>query len=132
MIYQDENFCYYWHEGILMCDWTALHADYDFVELGIKKRIEITGSNPCVMISDIRSLKASTREARQRMAGKDASNGMVAVAVVVNSKVQSVIYNFFKEVYKLPAPARVFTNKAKAIEWCKQYVTPEMIENSKK
>lgn len=125
MIYEDENLSYYWHEGILICDWKFSHANFELVDFGVQKRLEITGTKPCVMISDIRSLKTATREARQRMSGKDASFGLVAVGIVVSSNVQSVIYNFFKEVYHLPAPTKTFTDRNKAIAWCKKFVPKE-------
>lgn len=122
MLYSDDKLSFYWHEGILMCDFHIEHGDYEFVDFGIKKRLEITGSNPVVMLSDIRKLKTSTREARQRMAAKDGQIGMLAVGVVMNSRLQSVIYNFFMNLSSLTVPTKIFTNKEDAIEWCKNYV----------
>ena len=122
MIYKDDNLCFYWYEGILMCEWFVEQGDYDFVDFGIKKRKEITGNKPCVMITDITSMKTSTREARQRMAEKDAAQGIIAVGIVLKSKVQAVIYKFFNAIYKQPAPAKIFTNKEDAIKWIKQYL----------
>lgn len=128
MIYKDDKLCFYWHDGILMCDWFVENADKEFVDFGIKKRLEITGNKPCVMITDISSLKSSTREARQRMAEKDGAIGMIAVGVVLRSKVQTVIYKFFNAIYKQPAPAKIFSNKEDAIKWCKQFL-PKNNEN---
>ncbi len=121
-IYKNDEFCFYWHEGILMCDWFIEHLDYEFVDFGIRKRIEITGDKPIVMISDISSIKSSTREARQRMAQKDGAKDVIAVGIVIKSKVQAVIYKFFNAIYKQPAPAKIFTNKEDAIKWIKQYL----------
>ena len=108
-----------------MCDWFVEHADKEFVDFGIKKRLEITKNNPCVMISDISSLKSVTREGRQRMSEKDAARNVIAVGIVIKSKVQVVIYRFFNAIYKQPAPAKIFTNKEDAIKWAKQYLPKE-------
>ena len=125
MIYKDDNFCFYWHEGILMCDYFIENADEAFVDFGIKKRLEITGDKPCVMISDISSIKSTTREARQRMAQADGAKNVIAVGVVIKSKVQAVIYRFFNAIYKQPTTTKVFTNKEDAIKWIKQYLPKE-------
>jgi hypothetical protein len=105
-----------------MCDWLVEHADYEFVDFGTKKRLEITGTNSCVMLSDIRKLKSISREARQRLAGKDGSIGVIAVGIVMNSKIQAVMFNFFNMIYKAPSPVKLFTDKEEAIKWCKQFV----------
>lgn len=122
MEYEDDRVRFYWENGILMCDWLVEFGDYDFVDFGIKKRLEITGDKKIVMISDVRQLKSSTRKARQRMADKDAAHGVVAAGVILNSKVQVVIYNFFQAIYKQPAPAKLFSNKEDAIKWIKKYI----------
>jgi hypothetical protein len=125
MEYEDDRLRFYWQDDILMCDWLAEAGDYEFVDFGIKKRLEITGDKKIVMISDVRFLKFSTREARQRLADKDAAHGVIAVGVVLNSKVQIAIYNFFQAIYKQPTPAKLFSNKEDAIKWIKKYTPKE-------
>ncbi|GAB4461962.1 MAG: hypothetical protein Fur0028_14430 [Bacteroidales bacterium] len=117
--FRDNRLAFYWHEGILMCDWLVEEADFDLVEFGIKIRREMTGNKKIVMLSDMRKLKYVSREGRQRMAAKDAGEGVLAVAIVINSKVQATLYNFFSFIYKEPSPAKLFTNKEEAIKWCK-------------
>lgn len=120
--YKDENFRFYWVDGILMCDWYIVHGTYEFVDKGIKKRLEISGDKPCCMISDVRSIKTSTREARQRLAGKDGANGIIAVGIVVNSQIQTAIANFFGAIYNPSTPYKLFTDKEKAKEWIKKFM----------
>lgn len=120
--FRDNRLNFYWHEGILMCDWLVEEADLDLVEFGIKIRREMTGNKKIVMLSDVRKLKYLSREGRQRLAAKDAGEGVIAVAIVINSKVQATLYNFFSFIYKEPSPAKLFTNKEDAIKWCKSFL----------
>jgi len=125
MEYEDNRIRFYWQNNILMCDFLVENADYEYIDFGVKKRLEITGDKNVVMISDISRLKSSTREARERMADKDAAYGIAAAGVVLNSRVQKVIYNFFQAIYKQPAPAKLFSNKEDAIKWIKKYIPEE-------
>lgn len=119
--YVDEEFSIKIEDGIVFIEFFLDHGDFDFAEKGIKKRIEITAGRKFPMVSDMRKMKTTTREGRQRMAQPDAGEGVTAVAIIVNSKVQQVIYNLFAAIYKAPAPARVFTNKEEAIAWVTQF-----------
>jgi hypothetical protein len=126
VLYSDENLSFYWQEGILMCDWHIEHGSYEFVDYGIKKRLELTGDKQIVMLSDIRKLKTTTREARQRMAAEDGQIGLLAVGVVMNSKLQATIFNFFMKInFPSTIPTKVFSNKEDAILWCKSFIKTE-------
>lgn len=117
--FRDERLAFYWHEGILMCDWFIEEADFELIDFGVKIRKEMSGNKKVVMLSDIRKLKYVSREGRQRLAAKDAGEGVIAVAIVMNSKIQATLYNFFSFIYKSPLPAMLFTDKEEAIKWCK-------------
>ena len=111
-----------WIEGdIAYVIYLAEHITYDIVEEGIKRRLEMTKDKSYLMFSDIRKIKSMTREGRQRMAQKDAGYGTIAAAILSNSKVQEVIFNFFNAIYKSPAPAKMFTDEKKAIAWLQQF-----------
>lgn len=91
------------------------------VEEGIKRRCEVTKSNSYPMFVDIRPIKSVSREARERLSQKDAGKGCIAVALLVNSKIQEVLYNFFAAINKPPSPTKLFTNKEKALKWLEQF-----------
>jgi len=93
------------------------HYTDKMVDEGIKGRLSITKGKEYLMFSDISKLKSSTREARQRMSGRDGGKGIIAVAILSKSKIQEVMYNFFNVIYKAPAQARMFTDEKKALEW---------------
>ena len=123
--YEDERLRFYWHKKgkILVCDYLVKHADEDFVDFGIRKRLEITGNNSVVMISDITSIKSSTRRSRERLAQDDANRGIIAVGIVLRSKVQTMIYKFFDAIYKKqPVSTKIFSNKEDALKWAEQII----------
>lgn len=119
--YKDDRFEIKLEGGIVYVIFKKEFLDFDFVNDIINKRLEITQNEIYPMFSDFRVVKSGSREARQRMAGKDAGIGVNAVAIYVNSQVHKVIYNFFNSIYKAPAPARLFTDKNKALKWLENY-----------
>jgi hypothetical protein len=119
--FKDDRFYIAVKDGITIIEWLANEYNYEDVDFGIKKRIEITEGKEYPMFSDLRTAKFGTREARQRLSDSDAGKGIIAVAVLVNSKVQRILYNFFTSIYKDPAPTRLFTDKAEAYKWLEQY-----------
>ncbi len=119
--YKDSRFSMKIEDGILHAIFNEEFVDYSLVNDGINKRIELTQGTSYPMLSDFRKVKSGTRQARERMSAKDAGIGISAVAILIESGVQRVIYNFFHSIYKAPAPARLFTNRDKALEWLQQY-----------
>ena len=119
--YIDEEFSIKIEDGIVYIEFFIEHGTYEFVDRGIKKRIELTKGKAYPMVSDVRSMKTSTREGRQRMSEPDSGEGVIAGAVIINSKVQKVIYNLFQAIYKAPTQVKLFNNKEEAVEWVKQF-----------
>ncbi len=107
--------------GIIYVTFTHEYYTEEMVDTAIKHRLYITQDKSYPMFADMTKVKGGARAARQRLAQKDAGEGTKAVAILNNSKVQEVFYNFFNAVYKAPAPAKMFTNKEKAIEWLQQF-----------
>lgn len=119
--YQDENFSIELINGILHVEWMKETYDYETIDYIIKKRIEMVEGNSYPIFTDLRKLKGGSRQARERLAGKDAGVGVSAVAVLVSTRVQKTMYNFFNAIYKAPVQAKVFTDKEKALQWLEKY-----------
>jgi len=119
--YTDERFSIQIKDGVVHVVFLKDYIDYDFVNDLINTRIQITGDKTYPMFSDFRKVKSGPREARERMAAKDGGYGVSAVAILINSKIHKIIYNFFHSIYKAPAPAKLFTDKDKALKWLEQF-----------
>ena len=119
--YIDEDFSIKIEDGIVFIVFLREHADFDFVDKGVKKRIEMTEGKPYPIITDMRKIKSASREARIRISEPDAGVGCPAVAVIVNSKLQKVMYNLYNAIFRAPSPCRLFTERKDAIEWVQQF-----------
>lgn len=120
--YVDQDFSILFEDDIVFVDYFIEHGTYDVVDRAIKKKLELFHGKSFPVVSDMRNVKTSTRESRQRMSEPDAAIGVKAVAVIINSRVQKVMFNFFSAINKRPAPARVFANKEDAVKWAKRFV----------
>jgi hypothetical protein len=118
----ETDFVKMWVEdGVLHCEYLAEHYDVTMVDAAIRGRLEMFSDNIYPMFTDVRRLKSLTREGRQRLAQKDAGECISGVAILTNSKVQRVIYNFFNAIYKAPVPGKMFNDKEDALNWLEQF-----------
>jgi hypothetical protein len=123
--YIDQDFSIKLEDDIVFVDYFIVHATYEVADRAIKTKFEMFQGKSYPVVSDMRNVKTSTRESRQRMSEPDAAVGVKAVAVIINSKVQKVMFNFFSAINKRPAPAKIFGNKEDAVKWAKKFVGPE-------
>jgi hypothetical protein len=120
--YADQNFKIELIDEIIFVEWLKEEYDYEEIDFIIKKRIELCAGKSFPIFTDLRKLKKGTRQSRERLAGMDAGIGVSAVAVLVGTRVQKTLFNFFNAIYKAPAPTRLFTNKESALQWLRQYI----------
>ena len=73
------------------------------------------------LLVDMRQLKSLDREARNYYGSPESMDNTTAVALLVGSRVSTVIANFFLAVTKSTVPSRLFTDEAQAIEWLKGF-----------
>ena len=72
-------------------------------------------------IADVRNIKHFNRDARQRLLKEDSLTGIKCCAVIVKTKVQVVLYNFFMITQKPPIPTKLFNNYPEALKWFENY-----------
>jgi len=99
---------------------------YPVVDLEIsknisEKRLKIQKGIPSPILSNIKSVKTVTKEARDFMASESGCEGVIAAAVLIDSTIGSMIGNFFIRISKPLRPTRIFTNEKDAIKWLEQY-----------
>jgi hypothetical protein len=115
--YSDERFSIKIEGDIVHVTFKQNHLDYKLADDGINIRKEMTKGGQYLMFSDARKMKTASREARERMSEKDAGADIIAVAILVESSFQRIMFNFFHSIYKAPKPTKLFTNKEKALVW---------------
>ena len=118
--YTNKHIQVYIKDGIMRVDYETDIITREMIEDMIINRLRLFSDKDYLMLSDIRKTKHFTREARERLSKEDGGKYVKAVGILVNSKMQEVIYNFFATINKAPAPARLFTSEVKAIEWLRK------------
>lgn len=107
-----------WYEDeVLVVDFVQEHYNYEMLDVTIKKRLEITKDKKVLMLSDISKIKSFSLRARQRLFQKDTATGCIAVAAIVKTKTQEVLFNFTTSIYKPQVPTKMFRDKEKARQW---------------
>jgi hypothetical protein len=86
----------------------------------VKQRIEYTGGDPYAMLITGEGLRAINKEARDYLSA-DGTIGVIAGALLVNSVYTEFFGNFFLRITKPEIPAKLFTDKNKALEWLEQF-----------
>ena len=119
--FRNKKFSFKIDDGIVYCDLLTEFVDYDLVNEGVKKRLEIYDDNLYPMISDISKLKSLTKEARQRLAEKDGLIGLTALAIISKTRLHVFISNVYHQIFKVSIPVKNFTCKEEAVKWTQKY-----------
>ena len=121
--YESERIRVYIKDKIAFVEIIAEKIDNKIAHEGIEARLNLSNGNCYPLISDIRNVKNTTREARQILANKKAQIGVTACAVITSSMVQQIMFNFFLAIYGTIAPiqTKLFLEKEKALAWIEQY-----------
>ena len=96
-------------------DITIAHKTTDY-------RLEIQKGKLYPLLSNIRQVKSSTKEARDFLASEAGCEGVLAAAVLIGSPIGSMIGNFFIRISKPLRPTKIFSDEEEAKKWLAQYV----------
>lgn len=88
---------------------------------GIQTRLAIADGGTYPTCSDISRVKGFSSGARKAMVHEDATRGVRAGAIIVETAIGRSIYNFFMKFNKPPIPAKAFTDVNEALEWLEVY-----------
>ena len=109
-------------KGIMHCIFRSnLHMDLEVAKQCVGARIEFSKgiSYPCLI--DMEGVKSTDSKARVYMA-KEGARLMKAGAMLTSSMYTKMLGNVFLTINKPEIPVRLFSDKATAIKWLKQYL----------
>lgn len=88
----------------------------------VRARLSFTGNRniPSLIISQ--GIVTIDKPAREYLSSDEATVGLVASAILVNSKFSSFLGNFFLTVNKPKMPVKIFSEISKAEKWLQQFV----------
>jgi hypothetical protein len=98
------------------------HIDLETAQRLAEYRIEATEGKLYPTIVNIKAVKSSTKAARDFFASEQGCKGIVAVAMIIDSPLGSMIGNFFVSISRPLVPTKIFTNEDDAKKWLVQYV----------
>jgi hypothetical protein len=85
---------------------------------------KLTKGESCLKLIDIRYHVKIEAKAQHFIDTKDVQNKTIARAVLINSSVVKVTFNFFAKFNSNQIPTKFFTIKKEAIEWLKSFNHP--------
>lgn len=99
----------------------------NFIDLSIAQkitehRLKVQKGKEYPLLSNIKTVKNTTKQARDYMASKVGCEGVIAAAILIDSPIGSMIINFFIRVSKPFRPTKIFTDEAEAKKWLAQFV----------
>jgi hypothetical protein len=87
----------------------------------VKDLEEYTGHKPYPCLMSVVEIKTITKEARDYFANEGDSH-ILANAMVVKAPIMKMISNFYIMVNRPRKPTKMFTDKARALEWLSQFM----------
>lgn len=88
----------------------------------VRARLSFTGNRnmPSLIISQ--GIVTIDKPAREYLSSDEATVGLVASAILVNSKFSSFLGNFFLTVNKTKMPVKIFSDISIAEKWLQQFI----------
>jgi len=119
----DNEYCKVELSGsIIFGTWKDSFIDLDIAKKAVSKRLEVTEGKSYPVLINIKSVKDSTKEARDFLASEKGCEGITAGAILVDSILANMIAYLFIYLNKPQIPTKVFKDEAKAKEWLGQFV----------
>lgn len=112
-------------DGIVIANWKTSFVDINVARRAVQYRLESTNHVPYPLLSNIKSIKNGTKEARDFLALESSCEGIIAAAVLINSPIGSMIGNFFISINKPFVTTKIFTDETEAKKWLTQFVKKE-------
>ncbi len=120
--FENEYVAIWIEDGILFSNYKKqLVMDIDVAKQIVKDRIEFTEGKPYFILIDFTNLRSTTKEARDYMNNPESGlKGLLGGAFLSNNVVATLFVNLYLKVNNPTIPAKLFTNKAEAINWLKK------------
>lgn len=93
----------------------------DVAEQCVRERMRITQGKSYPMLSDSRNVSNFDKEARSFLSLDVHVLYLTAGAILIESQLQKVLGNFFLHINKPSVPARLFTDREKALAWLEDF-----------
>lgn len=108
-------------DGILHGIYTVKELDLEVAKICLDLRYAVNQGVSYPSLVDIRSIKSTTKAARDLLASEQGYRYIKTCSLIIDSSVNKYIGNFFLKISKPVAPTRLFTDEVKALDWLMQF-----------
>lgn len=109
-------------DDILLCTFKpGLKINLPLAKEMVQFRLEFIKGQAYPTLVDMRALVSITKESREYFGGKEATHGIKALALWVESPFTKLLANFFIEINKPPVITQAFKTDREAIQWLNMY-----------
>lgn len=85
---------------------------------------EVSAGNIYPLLVNLKGIHYISKEARDHFSMQNRTAGVKAIGMLIKSPGSRIIGNFFLGLNKPTVPTKLFTDKDKAIQWLKRFVSP--------
>ncbi len=108
--------------GIVIETFKPSYLDLKTTQKLVEDRVKTMGGTSYPLLANIRSIKTSSKRARDFFASEKGCDGLIAAALLVDSTLGSMIGNFFVKVTNPNIPTKAFSKETEAKKWLAQFV----------
>lgn len=113
-------------DGIIIATWKVSFIDLNIARSAVSSRLFVTAKQNYPFLIKMKSVKGSTKEARDFLSSETGCDGVIAGAILVDSIVENMLATFFIFLNKPRIPTKIFKDETKAIEWLEQFVVKDI------
>ncbi|MGG9964087.1 hypothetical protein [Ferruginibacter sp. SUN106] len=120
----DNSYVYlHTNKGILIGSYMQkLHISLPIAKEIVRARMAFTQGQQWPVMIIGHEIVSISKPAREYLASPEATQGLIATAIVVQSEFHRIIGNFFISVNKTSMPVKIFSNVQKAEKWLAQFI----------
>ena len=100
----------------------GIRINLDMAKEIVRVRLSFTGNTKMAAIIRSQGVVSIDKASREYLASAEATRGLLATAIIVQSSFSSFLGNFFLLVNSTNMPVRIFTSEEKAKKWLRQFV----------
>lgn len=122
IILESEHIVISAHNGTLkMCYKEAASINLRVAQEIYLDRLRVSGGLAWPLLVDFTMIENISEEAKEFYSQDYTFRGLTAVAFLLNTPVQILIYNFYLAFYKPPVPFKAFACEEKAMDWLESF-----------
>jgi len=126
-MFENEHIKTFIENGVLYMEYKQSEIlTLEVVKEAITERLKIANNVVLPIFVDFRKPHGATKEAKVYLSSDKGVEGLSACAIIINSLMGMVAFNFYMEFERPPRPIKAFVHKEKALLWLNQFKTHKL------